>query len=53
MDSVPRDIGDQRKSFTEISSWADKGDKQGQGAEWGHAVGSRALDGGEKELQRG
>lgn len=30
MDSVPRDIGDQRKSHTEISSWADKVDKQGK-----------------------
>lgn len=52
MGSVPRDIGDQRKSFAEISSWADKVDKQGQGAERGHAMGSGALDGTVKELRK-
>lgn len=52
MGSVPRDIGDQRKSFAEISSWADKVDKQGWGAEPGHAVGSAALDGTAEELHK-
>lgn len=37
MDSVPRDISDQRKSSAEISSWADKADKQWRGAGGGHA----------------
>lgn len=52
MGSVPRDIGDQRKTFAQISSWADKIDKQGQGAGQGHAVGRRALGGNIKELQK-
>lgn len=52
MDSVPRDIGDQRKSFAEISSWADKVDKQQQGEERGHAAGSTAMGGTARELRK-